>query len=308
MAAPMKALLKTLGIDQSSEWVEFSEAALHILIILILSWLLLVISRKLIRTFRKYIANRTHDLGTIKRAETLGQVFTNVTTVIITLITGMLILSEMGISIAPILAAAGVVGVAVGFGAQSLIKDYFTGFFLLLEDQVRHGENVELGGKKGVVEEVTLRHVKLRDNDGSVHYIPNGIITTVSNQSRDYSYAVIDIGVAYREDVDTVYAAMNKIGKEMRGDPAWQDRIVEDLLIAGVQELADSAVIIRCRFKVQPLEDVNVRREFLYRVKKAFDQAGIEIPYPHLTVYAGQDKQGAAAPFVVQARVDQTGK
>lgn len=296
----MKSILKSLGMDQNNEWVEGLLASSHILIILILSWLLLVLSRKLIRAFRKYITSRTRDLGTIKRAETLGQVFNNVTAVIITLITGMLILSEMGISIAPILAAAGVVGVAVGFGAQSLIKDYFNGFFLLLEDQLRHGENVEVGGKKGVVEEVTLRHVKLRDHDGSVHYIPNGTITTVSNQSRDYSYALIDIGVAYREDVDVVYAAMRQVGSEMRSDSAWQDRIVEDLLIAGVQELADSAVIIRCRFKVQPLEDVNVRREFLYRVKKAFDLAGIEIPYPHLTLYLGQDKQGKAPAFQVQ--------
>ncbi len=302
----MKAILKSLGLDNSNEWFDVLQASSHILVILVLSWLLLALSRKLIRGFRKYITSRTRDIGTIKRAETLSQVFNNVTAVVITLITGMLVLSEMGISIAPILAAAGVVGVAVGFGAQNLIKDYFNGFFLLLEDQIRHGENVEVGGKKGVVEEVTLRHVKLRDGDGSVHYIPNGIITTVSNQSRDYSYAVIDIGVAYRENVDAVYEAMRKIGSEMRSDPAWQEKIVEDLLIAGVQALTDSAVVIRCSFKVQPLEDVNTRREFLYRVKKAFDLAGIEIPYPHLTVYAGQDRQGSAAPFVVQMRQEKT--
>jgi small conductance mechanosensitive channel len=281
----MKTILKYLGIDNSNEWIELLQASSHILIILILSWLLLVISRKLIRTFRKYITSRTHDVGTIKRAETLGQVFGNVTTVIITLITGMLILSEMGISIAPILAAAGVVGVAVGFGAQSLIRDYFTGFFLLLEDQIRHGESVEVGGKKGVVEEVTLRHVKLRDSDGTVHFIPNGSITTVSNQSRDYSCALIDIGVAYRENLDVVYELLRKIDAEMRNDPLQQEKIVEAMEIVGVENLADSAVIIRCRFKAQPLEHVNVRREFLYRVKKAFDVAGIEIPYPHITIH-----------------------
>lgn len=284
MAAPMKALLKTLGVDQSSEWLEFAQASLHILIILILAWLLLVLSRKLIRTFRKYVANHTHDIGTIKRAETLGQVFTNVTTVVITLITGMLILSELGISIAPILAAAGVVGVAVGFGAQSLIKDYFTGFFLLLEDQIRHGENVEVAGKKGIVEEVTLRHVKLRDTDGTVHFIPNGSITLVSNQSRDYSHALIDVGVAYRENLDKVYEVMRQVGTDMLNEANYRDIIVEPMEIIGVENLADSAVIIRCRFKTQPLEHVNVRREFLYRVKKAFDLAGIEIPYPQMTI------------------------
>ena len=290
----MKSLLKSLGLDQSNEWIELLQASSHILIILILSWLLLVISRKLLRTFRTYITSRTHDIGTIKRAETLGQVFGNVTTVIITLITGMLILSEMGISIAPILAAAGVVGVAVGFGAQSLIKDYFTGFFLLLEDQIRHGESVEVGGKKGVVEEVTLRHVKLRDSDGTVHFIPNGTISTVSNQSRDYSCALIDVGVAYRENLDEVYELLRKIGAEMRNDPLQQEKIVEAMEIVGVENLADSAVIIRCRFKAQPLEHVNVRREFLNRVKNAFDQAGIEIPYPHMTIHQATTAQHSA--------------
>ena len=298
----MKSLLKSLGLDQSNEWIELLQASSHILIILILSWLLLVISRKLIRTFRKYITSRTHDIGTIKRAETLGQVFGNVTTVIITLITGMLILSEMGISIAPILAAAGVVGVAVGFGAQSLIKDYFTGFFLLLEDQLRHGETVELGGKKGVVEEVTLRHVRLRDFEGCVHFIPNSSITTVSNKSRDFSYAVIDLSVAYGENVEEVYAVMRKVGAEMRDAAGFKDQITEDLEIAGIDNLADSAVIIRCRFKVHPLEQWDVKREYLYRIKKAFDAAGIEIPYPHLTLYAGQAKQGETPTFRVQAQ------
>lgn len=290
MATPMKALLKTLGIDQSSEWVEFAQASIRILIILVLAWLLLAVSRKLIRTFRKYVANHSHDIGTIKRAETLGQVFTNVTTVLISLITGMLILSEMGISIAPILAAAGVVGVAVGFGAQSLIKDYFTGFFLLLEDQIRHGENVEVAGKKGLVEEVTLRHVKLRDTDGSVHFIPNGSITLVSNQSRDYSHAVIDIAVGYRENLDKVYEVMRRVGTDMLSDPSCKDTIVEPMELIGVENLADSAVIVRCRFKTQPLEHANVRREFLYRIKNAFDQAGIEIPYPQMTLHNAQEK------------------
>lgn len=296
----MKSILKSLGIDQGSEWLELLQASSHILIILILSWLLMLVSRKLIRAFRKYITSRTHDFGAIKRAETLGQVFNNVTTVVITLITGMLILSEMGISIAPILAAAGVVGVAVGFGAQSLIKDYFNGFFLLLEDQIRHGEVVEVGDKSGKVEEVTLRHVKLRDFEGNVHFIPNSNISTVTNKSRDYSYAVIDLGVAYRENVDDVYEVLRKVGAEMRSAPGMQEHIIEDLEIVGVNDLADSAVIIRCRFKVMPQEQWDVRRDFLYRAKKAFDAVGIEIPYPHLTVYAGQDKQGKAPSFQLE--------
>lgn len=297
----MKSLLQKLGLEANEAWAELILPGSRILLILFLSWLAMRLSSKAIKLFRNYITHKTRDIGSIKRAETLGQVFGHVTTVIIVLITGMLILGELGISIAPILAAAGVVGVAVGFGAQSLIKDYFTGFFLLLEDQIRHGEFVEVGGQRGVVEEVTLRHVKLRDNDGSIHFIPNSIITTVTNQSRDYSHAVVDIGVAYKENLREVFALLQTIGQGMRSDPLWQSIIAEDMLVVGVQELADSAVMIRCRFKVMPLEDANVRREFLLRVKNTFDEQKIEIPYPHLTLYAGENKQPSSTPpFKIQ--------
>ena len=299
----MKALLHSLGINVSDKGMELILPATHILIILILSWVLMRASRKLIRLFKNYITRTTRDAGSIKRAETLGHVFSNVAIVVITLITGMLVLGEIGISIAPILAAAGVVGIAVGFGAQTLIKDYFNGFFLLIEDQIRHGEVVEIGQKKGQVEEVTLRYVKLRDFEGSVHFIPNSSITTVSNRSRDFSYAVIDISVAYREDVDEVYEIMRKVGAAMRSDTEFSNKIVEDLEIAGIDNLADSAVIIRCRFKVLPLEQWGVRRAFLYRIKKMFDANGVEIPYPHLTLYAGQAKQDNTTPaFKIQSR------
>ena len=298
----MQALLQKIGIEPNAGWIELILPGSRVVLILTLSWLAMRLSRKLISLFKSYITQKTLDTGSIKRAETLGQVFSNSAVVIIILITGMLILGEMGISIAPILAAAGVVGVAVGFGAQSLIKDYFTGFFLLIEDQIRHGEVVEISGKKGKVEEVTLRHVRLRDYAGKVHFIPNNTITTVTNQSRDFSYAVIDLSVAYRENVDEVYEMMRKIGADMRSAPMFKEQIIDDLEIAGIDNLADSAVIIRCRFKVHPLEQWDVKREFLYRIKKAFDAAGIEIPYPHLTLYAGLAKQGDTPAFRTQAQ------
>lgn len=299
----MKSLLQSIGIEANEAWTDLIVPGSHILVILVVSWLLMRLSRKLINLFKNYVTQRTFDIGSIKRAETLGQVFSNVAIVVILLISGMLILGEMGISIAPILAAAGVVGVAVGFGAQSLIKDYFNGFFLLIEDQIRHGEVIEIADRKGKVEEVTLRHVKLRDFEGSVHFIPNSAITTVSNKSRDYSYAVIDVGVAYRENIDEVYELMYKIGSEMRCASTMKDKILEDLEIAGIENLADSAVIIRSRFKVVPLEQWDVRRDFLYRIKKEFDNAGIEIPYPHLTLYAGQTKQLSDTPsFKIQSQ------
>ena len=293
-------ILRYMGLDHTSEWFELIQTSIHIILILIMAWLVVVVSHKLIRTLRTYLSSHAKDSGSIKRAETLGRVIRNITSVIVTLVAGMLILDEVGISIAPILAAAGVAGVAIGFGAQNLIKDYLSGFFLLLEDQIRNGEVVEAGGKSGLVEDVTLRHVVLRDYEGNVHFIPNGNISTVTNMSRNFSYAVIDIGVAYREDVDEVYVVMRKVGAEMRNAPALKEKILDDLEIAGVDNWADSAVIIRCRFKVIPLEQWGVRREFLYRLKKAFDVAGIEIPFPHLTVYAGQGKKGEAPPFPIR--------
>lgn len=279
------------------EWRDLAVIALHVAIILGLTWLALRVMRKMLEQLRKRMQEDVDDLERVKRLNTLERVFRYVATVIIILVASMLVLSELGISIAPILATAGVLGIAIGFGAQSLVKDYFTGFFLLLENQVRVGDVVEVSGKGGLVEEMTLRYIRLRDYEGSVHYVPNGTVDTVTNRSRGFAYAVIDVGVAYREDIDVVYDVMREVASELRADPELSSRIVDDIEIAGVDNWADSAVVIRCRFKVMPLEQWGVRRAYLYRLKKAFDAAGIEIPYPHLTVYAGQDKQGHAAPL-----------
>ena len=279
------------------EWREPATTLLHVAIILALTWLALRVARKLVTRLRAHMQQDLDDSERIKRLDTLERVFRYVATVVISLVGTMLVLSEVGISIAPILATAGVLGIAVGFGAQSLVKDYFTGLFLLLENQVRVGDVVEVAGKSGLVEEMTLRYIRLRDYEGSVHTIPSGIVDTVTNRSRGIAYAVIDIGVAYREDVDEVYALMREVAAAMRADPELGPKIVEDLEIAGVDQWADSAVVIRCRFKVRPLEQWGVRRAFLHRLKLAFDAAGIEIPYPHLTLYAGQDKDGSAPPL-----------
>lgn len=288
--------LNTLQI-YLGEWRDVAAVALHVVIILLLSWLAMRLSRKLIASLRCHLEQDLVDRERIKRLDTLGRVFRYVSAVIILLTSGMLVLSEVGISIAPILATAGVLGIAVGFGAQSLVKDYFNGFFLLLEDQIRQGDVVEVAGKGGLVEEMTLRYIRLRDYEGSVHTIPNGIVGTVTNRSRGFAFAVVDVSVAYREDVDEVYAVMRVVAAELRADPEMSGKIMDDIEIAGVDQWGDSAVVIRCRFKVLPLEQWGVRREFLRRLKKAFDAAGIEIPYPHLTVYAGQPKQGQAAPL-----------
>lgn len=270
---------------------------IHVIAILILAWLLMGFSRRFIRIFRGYMSARATTLEDVRRVDTLARVFHHVATVVISLIAGMLALSEIGISIVPILGAASVVGVAVGFGAQSLIKDYFNGLFMLLENQIRQGDVVEVSGKTGVVEDVTLRYVSLRDYEGSVHYIPNGLITMVTNKSRGYAYAVIDVSVAYRENLDSVYEVMREVASRLRASQDCGTKILEDIEIAGVQDWADSAVMVRCRLKTVALEQWSVRREFLRRLKDAFDVRGIEIPYPHLTLCAEQDKDGSAPAF-----------
>jgi small-conductance mechanosensitive channel len=244
------------------------------------------------------MARRTTAPDELRRIDTVGTAIRYFATVLVSLVAGMLILNELGISIAPILATAGVAGVAIGFGAQSLIKDYFTGFFLLLEDQVREGDVVELAGKGGLVEEVTLRYVRLRDLEGHVHYIPNGEIKLVTNRTRGYATPVVDVPVAYHESTDEVLQVMREIAAAMQADPVWKARIVQDLEVIGVDRWDDSAVVLRARFKVMPpIEQWNVKREYLRRLKQAFDQRGIEIPFPHLTVYAGRLKDGSAPAF-----------
>ncbi len=280
-----------------SELLNLPKELLRVILILILAWLVMMVSRRLIKLFRNYMNARADTAEDKRRIETLARVFRYIDTVVISLVAGMLTLSELGISIAPILGAAGVVGLAVGFGAQSLIKDYFNGFFLLLENQIRQGDVVEVCGKTGLVEDITLRYVALRDYEGSVHYVPNGLITTVTNKSRGYAYAVIDVTVAYREDIDEVSTVMLKVAKELRDDPAYRDKILEDLEVAGVQDWGDSAVVVRCRFKTVSLEQWSIRRAFLGRLKHEFDAQNIEIPFPHMTIYAGQDKHGKTTSF-----------
>lgn len=275
--------------------------ALRITVIVVVAWILTSVLQRAIRAFRIRVAARMEDREAAKRAETLGRVFRYLVAVVVTLVAGMLVLGEMGISVAPILGAAGVVGLAVGFGAQSLVKDYFTGFFLLLENQISTGDIVQLSSDHaGLVEEVTLRYVRLRDYDGRVHFVPNGQISSVINSTRGYSFAVLDIGVAYRENVDTVMEVMHEVARELRAHPDFAEHILEDLEMAGVDQWGDSAVVIKCRFKVVAMRQWLIKREYLRRLKNAFDAHGIEIPFPHLTVYAGQDKQGRAPAMPVQ--------
>ena len=263
-------------------------STLRLVAIVVVGMLVYWFANRAVVALRARITAKLSDAEQIRRAETLGRVLRYVISVAIVLIVTLLILNQFGISIAPILGAAGVVGIAIGFGAQSLVRDYFNGIFLLLENQIAKGDVVTIVDKTGVVEDVTLRYVQLRDYEGSVHYIPNGLITTVTNMSRGFAYAVVDIGVAYRENVDRVMQVIEDEGSKLRDDPVFGERVIEPFELAGVDSLGDSAVVIRGRFRVQPLQQWSVRREFLRRVKLRFDADGIEIPFPHLTIYQGQ--------------------
>ena len=286
-----------------SEWMPGLRATGHVLLIVGLAWIMVAVSQRAIRAIRFYMRDRVASVEQAKRVDTIARVIRYASAVVISLIAGMLILSELGLSIAPILGAAGVVGVAVGFGAQSLVKDFFSGFFILLENQIRVGDVVQVGGKSGLVEEVTLRFVRLRDLEGSVHFVPNGLIDVVSNLTLDFAYSVVDAGVAYREDVDEALQTMRRVGEELRLDAGFAAKILEPMEVFGVERWDDSAVVLRVRFKVAPIEQWSVRREYLRRLKRAFDAAGIEIPYPHLTLYPGRNKDGSAPALALAPAV-----
>lgn len=288
------------SIDTLGRLAQQFATPLRIALILTLAIFAQSLIQRLVPRFRELIASRQENSEGAQRVRTLSRVLRYALMVAVTIVAALLILGEFGISVAPLLGAAGVAGIAIGFGAQSLVKDYFTGFFLLLENQIRIGDIIETGGKTGAVEEVTLRYVRLRDYSGNVHYIPNGQITIVTNMSLGYAYAVIDLGVAYGEQVDTVIALMRRVGEEMQNDALYGPKIFDPLEIAGVDQWADSAVVIRCRFRVHPNEQWSVRREYLRRAKLAFDQAGIEIPFPHIKLIPGGERAELASGFAEQ--------
>ena len=265
-------------------WDESAVMLARVASTLVLAWLAQRLTARLLRAFRSRVAPHFTDGEDARRAETLARVTRHLVNAIIWLIAGMLVLSELGISVAPILGAAGVVGLAVGFGAQSLVKDYVSGFFLLLENQVTKGDVVEIAGKSGEVEDVTLRYVQLRDYGGNVYFVPNGLITVVTNMSRGYAYAVVEVGVAPGAMLDHVYQALRNVAQGLRADPAFSAAIDGGLEISGVDKLDGTAVVVRSRLKVRVLEQWRVRWEFLQRLKAEFERQGIELSVPQLTV------------------------
>ncbi len=224
---------------------------------------------------------------TDSRVQTLIPVARNIMFVAIMFIGGMVVVSELGVDLVPLLAGAGVVGVAVGFGAQTMIKDFLNGFILVFEDLMQVGDIVTLSGRTGKVERITLRKVQLRALDGTVNTIPHSEITIIENLTKDHSYYLLEVGVAYKEETDSVIDLLQAIDKDLRESEEFGASILEEIEVLGVDGFGDSAVVIKARMKTRPHDKWKVGREFNRRMKICFDKEGIEIPFPHRTLYFG---------------------
>lgn len=277
----------------------FFATGLKIVLIVIVTLIVMKVVRVISSRLSVLFLKKEQDEESKKRAHTLSSVIKNLLSVVILVIALMTIFGQLGIEIGPLLAAAGIVGLAIGFAGQSLVKDVINGFFILLWDQIRVGDVVQVAGRGGLVEKINLKMTVLRDLAGSVHFIPNGTIDVVTNMTKDYSHYVFEIGVAYREDVDEVMEVIKEVDKEVRKDPEYKEHILEPLEIFGLDKFDDSAIVIKARIKTKPGKQWRVGREFNRRLKKKFDEKDIEIPFPHRMIYLGQDKQGQAPPMRV---------
>ncbi|MBX6378163.1 MAG: mechanosensitive ion channel family protein [Clostridia bacterium] len=233
-----------------------------------------------------------------RRARTLATIVSKTGGIAITAVAGVTVLDQLGVDIRPIVTAAGIGGLAVGFGAQNLVRDVISGFFLLVENQIRVGDVVSINGMSGLVESITLRITVLRDLSGTVHIIPNGSINAVSNLTKGWSRYVIDVGVAYKEDVDRVMDVLRRVGEGLYEDPTFRPFILEPPQVLGVDDFRESQVVIKVMVTTLPLKQWEVGREFRRRIKNTFDAEGIEIPFPHVSVYWGT----ASSPVAVTVR------
>jgi len=271
-----------------TDWIQ---AGGRIVAILVITFILVYIARRLIGGLEKFTASHAHDVEARKRAATVSNVLSKLATALITALATLAVFNTLGISILPFLATAGVAGIAIAFGAQSLVKDFFRGFFLLAGNQIRQGDVVEIAGKSGLVEDMTLRYVQLRDYEGNVHFVPNGEIGVVTSSSRTFAYAVVDVVIALDQPIEPVIQVMREIGTQLRAHAVFGKKILDDLDIAGIESWNAGGITLRARMKVQALEQAQVKREFLLRLKQAFDHHDIQQPRNTVTML-----QPAAAP------------
>lgn len=264
---------------------------IKILLILLGMWVLMLIAKMIGKRIIRVTSDDdpTTENERERRAKTLVQIFNLTVRTVVIIFGSISIIKELGFDIGPVLAGAGIIGLAIGFGSQSLVKDVVSGFFLIMENQIRVGDVVRIGGVSGLVERITLRIVVLRDLEGIVHVIPNGEIKILSNMTYGWSRAMLDIAVAYKENVDRVILVLKDLGKGLCEDERFKGVITEEPTILGVDSLGDSGVTIRMLFNTIPLKQWDVAREFKRRVKNEFDRLGIEIPFPQRTLHIKQE-------------------
>ena len=282
-------------------WDTIVKTGLRISTLLLLALIAMKLIQKFLQRLEKHLIKKSADEGeppseSEKRVETIVRLIKQACLIALWLTFGLVIIREFGIDIGPIIASAGVVGLAIGFGAQNLVRDIISGFFIILENQIRVGDVAILNGTGGLVERINFRTTVLRDLGGVVHIFPNGIITTLSNLTNGWSAYVFDIGVAYKENTDHVIEIMQEVGKTMREDEKFGKSMLEDLDVFGVDKFDDSSIVIKGRIKTKPIKQWEVGREFLRRVKYAFDENNIEIPFPHQSIYFGEKSK----PFNLQ--------
>jgi moderate conductance mechanosensitive channel len=296
----MFSSLITIFITMEDKLKEWSEAiipwlmshGIKILIIAVGAYIFNLIVSRIIKKAVRIAVKPDKSLppeAEIKRENTLIRIFNSALAILVTTITILMILQEGGIKIGPILAGAGIVGLAVGFGGQYLIRDLISGLFIILENQYRIGDVVNVDNTGGFVEDISLRMTTLRDLDGTVHHIPHGEIKKVSNLSKRYARVNLNIGISYRSNLEHVIETVNKTGNELANDPLFKDSIITPPLFLRVDDFADSAIIIKILGDTKPLKQWEVTGELRKRLKIAFDREGIEIPFPQRVVHQAKD-------------------
>jgi moderate conductance mechanosensitive channel len=279
-------------VEQATHW--FIRESPGLLITIVMVFVAFKIAYIVTNNLSKTLIKRAEkdslsDAGeATKRINTLIGISYGAIRVALWTLAAMMILQKLGVNIGPILASAGILGLAVGFGAQELVKDFISGFFIVLENQVRAGDVAIINGTGGFVEKIQLRTITLRDFSGIVHVFQNGKINTLSNMTKDWSAMVFDIGVAYKEDVQKVTQVMKQVGDEMYEDPIFKELMLEPIEVFGLDNFADSALILKARIRTKPIQQWTVGREYRKRLKEEFDRQNIEIPFPHTTIYWGE--------------------
>lgn len=256
----------------------------HVVLIIILMFISLKFVNIITKKIVKVLINKTYDEETEKKIRTFRTIIKSSLDIIIVTVGSMMIIENLGINIGPIIAAAGVVGIAVGFGSQRLVEDIISGILILSSDQIRVGDVIQIGTKSGLVEKLDLKMVVLRDLNGNVHFIRNGKIDSVTNMTKDFSYAVLEIGVAYNSNITYVIDVIKQIAEDVRINGQSADSILEPIEILGLDKFDDSAIIIKARIKTKPIKQWDVGREFNLKLKEKFDELNIEIPFPQRTV------------------------